>query len=371
MQELHKFHVPSNIGRIPRKIETGFSGFTADQFKNWVMLYSIPVLFDRIDVTHLECWRRFVLACRLLCQKSLSTSDLQFADALLMQFCSKVEQLYGPDVITPNMHMHGHLKEVILEFGPPHCIWLFAYERFDGILGNQPNNNKSIEPQLMKKISQESIYLSMQTTPEDLADDFKSLFITKDDDTKQLISPVVPPRCTRGVLCSMEVESAQDIVSKLHNVPLSSVEVNCCFLKYSTMQISGKGFCPCLQSSSRHFIAIADWKIDLFGQPPSQLTQPHCPYENIRPVKIHYFASISYSISEDPQTLIFGVVSWFAPHPSRCLLGQPAQVWCKSLFEINASSFVPYNCLLSRCAYTFTRIARLQEDVLIVVPIVE
>ena len=92
MQELlNKFHVPSDVGRITRKIETGFSGFTADQFKNWVMLYSIPVLFDRIDVTHLECWRRFVLACRLLCQKSLSTSDLQFADALLMQFCSKVE----------------------------------------------------------------------------------------------------------------------------------------------------------------------------------------------------------------------------------------------------------------------------------------
>ena len=26
--------VPSDIGRIPRKIETGFSGFTADKFKN-------------------------------------------------------------------------------------------------------------------------------------------------------------------------------------------------------------------------------------------------------------------------------------------------------------------------------------------------
>ena len=40
-------HVPADIGRIPRKIESGsgFSGFTADQFKNWVMYYSIPSLF--------------------------------------------------------------------------------------------------------------------------------------------------------------------------------------------------------------------------------------------------------------------------------------------------------------------------------------
>ena len=38
-----KMHVPADVGRIPRKIETGsgFAGFTADQFKNWVMYYPI------------------------------------------------------------------------------------------------------------------------------------------------------------------------------------------------------------------------------------------------------------------------------------------------------------------------------------------
>lgn len=31
--------VPSTIGRIPQKIESGFSGFKADQFKTWILLY--------------------------------------------------------------------------------------------------------------------------------------------------------------------------------------------------------------------------------------------------------------------------------------------------------------------------------------------
>ena len=31
--------VPSGIGRIPTKIESGFAAFTADQFKNWVLYY--------------------------------------------------------------------------------------------------------------------------------------------------------------------------------------------------------------------------------------------------------------------------------------------------------------------------------------------
>lgn len=71
IQELvDEMHVPADIGRIPRKIESGsgFSGFTADQFKNWVMYYSIPSLFRILNSEQLECWRQYVLGCRLLCQ---------------------------------------------------------------------------------------------------------------------------------------------------------------------------------------------------------------------------------------------------------------------------------------------------------------
>ena len=34
--------VPSGIGRIPVKIQSGFSNFTADQWKNWVLYYISP-----------------------------------------------------------------------------------------------------------------------------------------------------------------------------------------------------------------------------------------------------------------------------------------------------------------------------------------
>lgn len=39
--EMQKFvltimHLPADCGRIPRKLETGFSGFTAAQYINWV-----------------------------------------------------------------------------------------------------------------------------------------------------------------------------------------------------------------------------------------------------------------------------------------------------------------------------------------------
>lgn len=110
--------VPAHIGRIPRKIETNFSGFTADQFKSWTLYYSIPSLYRILENSHLECWRPFVLACHLLCQKSISEVDVNRADVLLTQFCQRVERTYGKSVITPNMHMHCHLREVLLDYGP-------------------------------------------------------------------------------------------------------------------------------------------------------------------------------------------------------------------------------------------------------------
>ena len=78
------FCTPAEVGRIPRKIETGFSNFTADRYKDWVTLYSVPCLQYFLDNEQLECWRHFVLACRILCKQVLTTTDIVLADSLLI-----------------------------------------------------------------------------------------------------------------------------------------------------------------------------------------------------------------------------------------------------------------------------------------------
>lgn len=66
-------------------------------------------------------------------------------------FCTKFEQVNGGEACTPNMHMHLHLKECLLDYGPPYAFWCYAFERYNGMLGKFPTNHKHIEPQLMKK----------------------------------------------------------------------------------------------------------------------------------------------------------------------------------------------------------------------------
>ena len=64
------------------------------------------------------------------------------------------EKRYGKERVTPNMHLHLHLKQCILDYGPVYSFWLFSFERFNGILGAFRTNNRSVEIQIMRKFLQ-------------------------------------------------------------------------------------------------------------------------------------------------------------------------------------------------------------------------
>ena len=115
----------------------------------WVNYYSILCLYKIITSEHLECWRHFVLASRLLSKREITNNELTIADALLLRFCCKFQQLFGKEAVRPNIHMHYHIVECVKDFGPTNSFWLFSFERLNGVLGTKPTNNRHIEPQLL------------------------------------------------------------------------------------------------------------------------------------------------------------------------------------------------------------------------------
>lgn len=151
---------PKDIGRLPLKISSSFSGFTADQWRNWTTIFSGVCLKGVLPQEHLNCWLLFVKACTLLCTRIITKSSVSSADLFLQQFCRKYQELCGSEECTPNMHMHLHLKECILDYGPVYSFWCFAFERFNGVLGAYQTNNKQIEPQIMKKFLNEKVIRS-------------------------------------------------------------------------------------------------------------------------------------------------------------------------------------------------------------------
>ena len=85
------------------------------------------------------------------CKLHVTPDDLVVSDALLLRFCKRMCQIFGKESLTPNVHLHLHLTSCMKDYGPFRSYWLFPFERYNGVLGNQPNNNRSIELQLMRR----------------------------------------------------------------------------------------------------------------------------------------------------------------------------------------------------------------------------
>ena len=372
---LDTFIVPTDIGRIPRKIETGFSGFTADQFKHWITIYSIPALYNILPRSHLDCWRYFVLACRIFSRQSLSSSDIVRADALILQYCKKMELLYGESSITPNMHMHCHLKDILIDYGPVQSYWLFSFERMNGLLGQIPNNNRLIEPQLMRQFLHENLAFSLPFPTE-----FNELFEPVCTHNHRLVGSL-----SESVTQTAEIQfpsnskisgfkqSVFDHFTQFIHKYFSSelISPNLIYQKYSTLLLQGKPF-NCI-SRKKGIIAdlyvMAEWDSVLHGSFLTQFEDSNHPNSKIRPAKIHYF--ITQSIKSENDEIVdctFAYVSWCLPHENKNIMGKPVEIWHHNLFErAGTHSFVPLKLIKCRCAYCVTDLN--SEQVLTIVPL--
>ena len=333
--------VPTDIGRIPHKILSGFSSFTADQFKNWVIYYSLIALRGLLCDEHLECWRHFVLACRLLSQHILSKDNIVLADALLLKFCRRTELLYGASVVTPNMHFHCHLKSCLFDFGPLHAFWCFPFKRYNGLLGSAPNNNRSIEVQMMDSFVNHNTFLS-SPLPDTFANELRPLMPGRRklvgslsesiDGHSDFISQVVLPKCfERCLFVSEEVEELRVLYSKLYAGEV--IEIPSSFRKYKSLSIYGKQLGSYKSRSSHSSIVMIKWNNLLFNSITSIS-------DELRPARINYFASFFIPQKKD-QPVIIASVSWFQQHPNKNICGKPLTIWENEIFETTMSNLIP------------------------------
>jgi hypothetical protein len=130
--------LPSDIGRIPPKIaigNEGFSNLTADQWKTFIMIYSTSILWDMLDDNDRKILGHFVRACNLLVARFITDDDLKEAQERLKDMAHLIENTYGPEFITSNIHLALHIPDCCRDYGPIYTFWLFPFERLNGYIG--------------------------------------------------------------------------------------------------------------------------------------------------------------------------------------------------------------------------------------------
>ena len=374
-ERIKSIEVPSDIGRLPMRISSNSGSYTAEQWKNWTLIYSIYCLKGILPDEHFKCWQTFVLACKYFCQSVISRTDLDIADGLILKFCKSVEALYGKHVITPNMHLHNHLKEVILDHGPVTSFWCFSFERFNGIMGSTTTNKRSVELQLMRKL-----FISRQLKDMKLPDQYEDEFLglcspsgMSDSDIVegyphnwcftrefQNIATKAPLhginwRNDSGVtqpssykLVHLDVDDAT-LLKQVYKIMYPGREIERANLaesiqKFGTIKILSTTYGSQMQPRGiRSSNILASWVADN-GQ---VLQDTFLLSAGI----VRYYFKHSIQFENEHITHCFTCMKWYIPHEqSTSLYGNPIRV-CKKYFHPGGpSSFMPVQRIFSRFA---------------------
>ena len=208
-ERIDSIRVPSSIGRIPSKIASNFVSLTADQWRSWTTIFSPVALRDLLPKDHLQCWLKYVDACRLLCRRAITATDLQQADDLIHSFLEDVRVLYARHA-TPNMHLLMHLSDSIRNFGPAPAFWLFGFENLNGILGAYKTNRENVEIQIMRKVL---LDLGFDETiqPKELKDIFGPMF-----------ERVRGEKRVMGGVASSVIDVDESLLSAVHDLSAST-----------------------------------------------------------------------------------------------------------------------------------------------------
>jgi hypothetical protein len=173
-KKMNQFQVPADVGRIPGKVECGegFANFTADQWRIFFTIYATVSLWKHLPDVDRKILTRFVRICTILVGRIVQSNLMDEAHQKLVEVVKIIEQNYGRDMITPNLHLSLHLCECAKDFGPLYAFWCFSFERMNGVLGkvitsknafffyseinyflgSLPNSHRKIEPELMRRI---------------------------------------------------------------------------------------------------------------------------------------------------------------------------------------------------------------------------
>ena len=363
---------PHDIGRMPYKIASNYSNMNAYQWMTWCLYFSLNCLYKRIDDKTYGVWKLFVEAMHLYCQPIIPRSDLRQAHEKIMAFCREFVQLYSSKKTTCNIHLHSHLVENVLDYGPIYMTWLYPLERANGLIGSLCNNKRSIEIQLMRSFLRQQVVSGFQ-----MPETYSTIF-----------TPLLPPN-TRSFKRQDVQSYPADFLTSMLNLSKGPLHICDLWFDQSAIEFLGKGciaflqddFVQHLNTSLSTFIGQGNFDScsltgtftkffaiqylgELYGSCNSRLDRSSqvlaswCGVDgkidstgnHLRPGEVDYYMSINVQVNGKYMKLILAKVMWFQRHYAvNVLKTKRSTIWAKSLFEpLGPSSFIPVQRIKGR-----------------------
>lgn len=394
---INEFVIPNNTGRLPTHIKSNYLNFKAAQWSSWTIIYSPVLLKDILPIEHYKCWLLFVRATAILSQRIIRTQDVETADMLLEKFCKTVETLCGRSYCTINMHMHLHIKDTLLNFGPAHATWCFSFERYNHLLESVHTNNKSVEGQFMRRFLKTQMIHSLsinvadqdllQLTPKDDKENMPtplSQFTTSDSD---LISVLKLSQATMDVHCNYRDNYFIKLMEPTREAVFTEKETSCLTALYQQLntldkleyvspfytysgRVSLGG--DILGSTLNNRSAVSSSVISAYWPTHgSIITAYNSDHSNIGKVMFYFNHPVTIlnhrTGSSEIIRYTMACVQWMNNHQYALHYGISAVVCCNSFCERSLCSYIPVLRIAAKCANCLTTIDN--EKVFVACPI--
>lgn len=392
---INKAITPSEIGTIPYKLSSYCASLKANELQNWTLYFSPFCLFGKLSEAKFSCWMKFVEACRHICKPVVTANELSKGHENFMKFCREFEALYGSERVTPNMHLHQHLTNCIMDYASVYSIWLYSFERYNGIMGMFHSNHRSVELQLMRKflnsqnrslidsdalsIYHEEFSNFVHGDKQAAVDKFiqhvgttatnKRIFELSNSDiisghldydcsSLNLLGPGVPG-CLEEPFVGWLV-TALDTFLSTDTVKLDKGSVSGAFNRYSAVDVYGTKYGSEQSRLDRSSYIIASWCDD-----EGNIIEGHHP----RPGRVEYYMHMFVKMSNgEIVPVILARVSWYQKHYAWDMFKNKSfTVWTKDLYEVTGPSiFMPVQRVQTKFVSGFINVQR--EPVRVVIP---
>ncbi|XP_067212377.1 uncharacterized protein [Linepithema humile] len=129
------------------------SKFKANDWKYFLLYYSLICLKDLMPQKYIKHWLLFVYSLNIFSKTKIEEDELFKAKTALREFVLNVESLYGKEYMKYNVHLLLHIPEYVRNYG---AIWAwsaFPFEHFNGIIASLFYGTQCIPLQICKLYS--------------------------------------------------------------------------------------------------------------------------------------------------------------------------------------------------------------------------
>lgn len=150
---INKCQIPNGVGRIPSKLDRKFSKMKAAEWSSLATMFAVPALWrmmakgeapDTFTAKHLDMMVLLQRAMHIIQLNVVTVADADTLHVTMLALLELIEVIFAPRVIKPNFHFALHLRQMILDNGPPGAFSCLPFERMNGLLSNQPSNKKQV-----------------------------------------------------------------------------------------------------------------------------------------------------------------------------------------------------------------------------------